>query len=93
MENVTLHFLYDNPAAAPLPESGSITLVNTSAEIWLTDEQLAATYAIMNGDTEVGKGRLQYTQGTGLTLQLIPEPTTPALTALALVLLLRRRRK
>ena len=93
LENVTLHFLYDNPAAAPLPESGSITLVNTAAEIWLTDEQLAATYAIMNGDTEVGKGRLQYTQGTGLTLQLIPEPTTPALTAAALALLLRRRRR
>lgn len=93
LESVTLHFLYDTPAAAPLPESGSITLVNTAADIWLTDEQLAATYAIMNGDTPVGKARLHYTPGTGLSLQLIPEPTTAALNMAALLLLRRRRRE
>lgn len=87
--DVTLNF----SATESLALGSCITLISTPAAIYLSDDQLARTYTITDGDTTLTTARLSYTEGLGLSLLLAPEPQTTTLALLALPLLLRRRRK
>lgn len=87
--DVTLNF----SATESLALGSCITLISTPAAIYLSDEQLARTYTITNGDTPLTTARLSYTEGVGLSLLLAPEPTTPTLALLSLTLLLRRKKR
>lgn len=83
--DVTLDF----SSTESLALGSSITLISTPAAIYLSDEQLARTYTITDGDTILTTARLSYTEGVGL--HLAPEPTTPTLAMLSLAALLRRK--
>lgn len=87
--DVTLNFT----ATESMAPGSCITLVNSADEIRLSDDQLARTYTITDGDTILTTARLSYTEGVGLSLLLAPEPQTTGLALLSLTALLRRRRK
>lgn len=90
--DVSLNFTAPASFAA-LPLGTAITLISSPAAIYLSDEQLARTYTITDGDTTLATARLAYTEGRGLSLHLTPEPQTTTLALLTLAALLPRRRR
>lgn len=94
LDLVDVTLIFSAPASfADLPLGTAITLISTPAAIYLSDDQLASTYTITDGEDTIGTARLSYTEGVGLSLLLAPEPTTPTLALLSLPFLLCRRRK
>lgn len=87
--DVTLNF----SATESLALGSCITLISTPAAIYLTDEQLARTYTITDGEDTLTTARLSYTEGVGLALLIAPEPASATLALLSLAAFLPRRRR